>query len=184
VDAIGRRFRVGFEQICHRYTTLRRPLAEGVPFHLVRIDVAGNISKRFSASGIRFARFSGACPRWNVFAAFMTPGMIRTQVSRFPDGATYFCLARTISKDSSGYHGTVPVLSIGLGCRVEYARELVYSDGIDLDSDRVTTPVGVTCRLCERSDCEQRAFPSIRHPLQVDENVRSVSLYAPAPRVP
>ncbi len=184
VDVIGRRFRVGFEQVCHRYTTLRRPLAEGVPFHMVRIDVAGNISKRFSASGIRFARFSGACPRWNVFAAFMTPGMIRIQLSRFPDGSTYFCIARTITKDSSGYHATVPVQSIGLGCRIEHAREMVYSDGIDLDNTRMMTPVGVTCRLCERSDCEQRAFPSIRHPLQVDENVRGVSLYAPVPRVP
>ena len=74
MDVIGRRFRVGFEQVCHRFTTLRRPQSEGIPFHMIRIDVAGNISKRFSASGIRFARFSGACPRWNVFAAFMTPG--------------------------------------------------------------------------------------------------------------
>jgi predicted transcriptional regulator/DNA-binding XRE family transcriptional regulator len=185
LDVIGRRFRVGFEQLCHRFTTLRRPGAEAVPFHMIRIDVAGNISKRFSSSGIRFARFSGACPRWNVFAAFMTPGMIRIQISRFADGATYFCIARTIHKDSSGYHAQQPVQSIGLGCRVEHAREMVYSDGIDLESAHSTTPVGVTCRLCERNDCEQRAFPSIRHPLQVDENVRGVSLYAPVPpRVP
>jgi predicted transcriptional regulator/DNA-binding XRE family transcriptional regulator len=181
VDVIGRRFRVGFEQLCHRYTTLRRPGAEGVPFHMIRIDVAGNISKRFSASGIRFARFSGACPRWNVFAAFMTPGMIRIQLSRFTDGASYFCIARTIHKDSGGYHAQQPVQSIGLGCLVEHAREMVYSDGIDLESTHAATPVGVTCRLCERNDCEQRAFPSIRHPLQVDENVRGVSLYAPVP---
>jgi predicted transcriptional regulator len=182
VDVIGRRFRVGFEQVCHRYTTLRRRGAEGVPFHMIRIDVAGNISKRFSASGIRFARFSGACPRWNVFAAFMTPGMIRIQISRFSDGATYFCLARTIHKDSGGYHAQQPVQSIGLGCRIEHARELVYSDGIDLDNGEMSTPVGVTCRLCDRSDCEQRAFPSLRHPLELDENVRGLSLYAPAPR--
>jgi predicted transcriptional regulator/DNA-binding XRE family transcriptional regulator len=181
LDVIGRRFRVGFEQLCHRYTTLRRPGAEGVPFHMIRIDVAGNISKRFSASGIRFARFSGACPRWNVFAAFMTPGMIRIQLSRFSDGATYFCIARTIHKDSGGYHAQQPVQSIGLGCLIEHAREMVYSDGIDLDNAQMATPVGVTCRLCERSDCEQRAFPSIRQPLQVDENVRGVSLYAPVP---
>jgi predicted transcriptional regulator/DNA-binding XRE family transcriptional regulator len=179
LDVVGRRFRVGFEQLCHRYTTLRRPGAEGVPFHMIRIDVAGNISKRFSASGIRFARFSGACPRWNVFAAFMTPGMIRIQLSRFTDGAVYFCLARTIHKDSGGYHAQQPVQSIGLGCRVEHAREMVYSDGIDFENTHTATPVGVTCRLCERSDCEQRAFPSLRHPLQVDENVRGVSLYAP-----
>ncbi|MCU0685516.1 MAG: short-chain fatty acyl-CoA regulator family protein [Polyangiaceae bacterium] len=181
IDVIGRRFRVGFEQVCHRFTSLRRPGAEGVPFHMIRIDVAGNISKRFSASGIRFARFSGACPRWNVFACFMTPGMIRTQLSRMPDGLSYFCIARTIQKDSGGYHTQQSVHAIGLGCQFVHARELVYSDGIDIDNPRAVTTVGVTCRLCERSDCEQRAFPSLRRPLRVDENVRGLSAYAPPP---
>lgn len=182
IDVLGRRFRVGFEQVCHRLTTLRRPGAEGVPFHMIRIDVAGNISKRFSASGIRFARFSGACPRWNVFSAFLTPGMIRIQVSRMPDGHEYFCIARTIQKDSGGYHAQHPVQAIGLGCRVEHARELVYSDGIDMANPDTCVPVGVTCRLCERTDCEQRALPSLKVPLRVDENVRGVSLYAHAGR--
>jgi predicted transcriptional regulator/transcriptional regulator with XRE-family HTH domain len=179
IDVLGRRFRVGFEQVCHRLTTLRRPGAEGVPFHMIRIDVAGNISKRFSASGIRFARFSGACPRWNVFSAFLTPGMIRIQVSRMPDGLMYFCIARTIQKDSGGYHSQHPVQAIGLGCQVDFAKELVYSDGVDLQNPETCMAVGVTCRLCERTDCEQRALPSIKVPLRVDENVRGVSLYAP-----
>ncbi len=178
IDVLGRRFRIGFEQTCHRLTTLRRPGAEGVPFHFVRIDVAGNISKRFSASGIRIARFSGACPRWNIFAAFLTPGMIRIQVSRMPDNEVFFCLARTIQKDSGGYHSPQPVMAIGLGCKVERAKELVYSDGVDLENREMYTPVGVTCRTCERSDCDQRAFPSMRQPLVVDENVRGSSLYS------
>lgn len=180
IDVIGRRFRVGFEQVGHRLTTLRRPGAEGVPLHMIRIDIAGNISKRFSASGIRFARFSGVCPRWNIFASFLTPGMIRIQLSRMPDGAVYFCLARTILKDSGGYHAQHPVQALGLGCQVQYARELVYSDGVDLDNLTAAVPVGVTCRMCERSDCEQRALPSMRHPLHVDENVRGLTLYNPA----
>ncbi len=179
IDVVGRRFSVGFEQVCHRFTTLSRPGAAGIPFHMIRIDVAGNISKRFSASGIRFARFSGACPRWNVFAAFMTPGMMRIQVSRMPDGVAYFCLARTIQKDAGGYHAQPVVHAIGLGCQVQNARAMVYADGVDLDNLDTATPVGVTCRICERTDCEQRAFPSLRHRLQVDENVRGVSLYAP-----
>ena len=178
IDVLGRRFRVGFEQVCHRLTTLRRPGAEGVPFHMIRIDVAGNISKRFSASGIRIARYSGACPRWNIFAAFLTPGMIRIQVSRMPNGAVFFCLARTIQKDSGGYHAQQPVMAIGLGCALEHAKELVYSDGVDLENPGITVPVGVTCRTCERTDCEQRAFPSLKSPLVVDENVRGSSLYA------
>src|SRR6185312_29094 len=121
---------------------------------------------------------SGACPRWNIFAAFLTPGMIRIQVSRMPDGEVFFCLARTIQKDSGGYHAQQPVMAIGLGCKVEFAKELVYSDGVDLENPGICTPVGVTCRTCERTDCDQRAFPSMRQPLVVDENVRGTSLYA------
>ena len=182
IDVLGRRFRVGFEQVCHRLTTLRRPGHEGVPLHMIRIDVAGNISKRFSASGIRFARYSGACPRWNVFAAFMTPGMIRIQVSRMPDGETYFCIARSIQKDAGGFHAQHPVQAIGLGCRVPFAKELVYSDGVDLDSLETAVSVGVTCRLCERTDCEQRAFPSVGHALRIEENVRRLSVFTPVGR--
>jgi len=179
IDVVGRRFAAGFEQVCHRFTTLSRPGHSGIPFHMIRIDVAGNISKRFSASGIRFARFSGACPKWNVFAALTTPGMIRIQVSRMPDGVAYFCIARSVQKDSGGYHAQPPVHVIGLGCQVQYAGEMVYADGVDLDNLDTATPVGITCRVCERTDCEQRAFPSLRHRLQVDENVRGVSLYTP-----
>jgi hypothetical protein len=178
LDVLGRRFRVGFEQAAHRVTTLRRKGAEGVPFHMLRIDVAGNISKRFSGSGIRFARFSGACPRWNVFAAFQTPNMIRIQVSKMLDGESYFCIARTIQKDSRGFHQQQPVLAIGLGCRIEHARELVYSDGVALDAPGTAIAVGVTCRQCDRSDCNERAVPSLRAPLRIDENVRGASLYA------
>jgi len=179
LELLGHRFRAGFEQVAHRLTTLRRPGAEGVPFHMLRIDIAGNISKHFSASGLRFARFSGACPRWNVFAAFLTPGMIRTQLQQMPDGATYFWVARTVKKDGGGYHAPRTVHAIALGCDAAHARELVYADGVDLASSEAVVPVGLTCRLCERMDCEQRAFPPLQHPLQVDENVRGVSFYAP-----
>lgn len=179
IELLAHRFGASFEQVCHRLTTLRRPGMEGVPLHLVRIDVAGNISKRFSGSGIRFARFSGACPRWNVHTALMTPGMIRTQLSRMPDGTVFFCIARTVRSDRGGYHVQHTVQSIGMGCEVRYARELVYADGFDLDNLDAAVPVGVSCRICERLDCEQRAFPSLQHPLHVDENVRGLSFFAP-----
>lgn len=180
VELLGHRFRTSFEQICHRLTTLGRSGAEAVPFHLIRVDIAGNISKRFSGSGIRFARYSGACPRWNVFAAFLTPEMIRVQLSQMPDGTTFFCFSRTVTTRRGGYHATPTLHAIGLGCRVEYAREMVYSDGVNLEHLESAVPIGTTCRLCERMDCAQRAFPLLAHPLNVDENVRAVNLYAPA----
>ncbi|AUX48646.1 Cro/Cl family transcriptional regulator [Sorangium cellulosum] len=179
IELLAHRFGTSFEQVCHRLTTLRRPGAEGVPMHMVRIDIAGNISKRFSGSGIRFARFSGACPRWNIHTALMTPGMIRIQLSQMPDGAVYFCIARTVRSDRGGYHVPHTVQSIGMGCDVRYARELVYADGVDLDNIDAAVPVGVTCRTCERLDCAQRALPSLQHPLRLDENRRGLSFYAP-----
>jgi predicted transcriptional regulator/transcriptional regulator with XRE-family HTH domain len=179
IELLAHRFGTSFEQVCHRLTSLRRPGAEGVPFHFLRIDVAGNISKRFSGSGIKIARFSGACPRWNVHSAFLTPGMIRIQISRMPDGVVYFCIARTIRSDRGGYNVPHNVQAIGMGCDVKYARNMVYADGIDLQNEDAIIKVGVTCRLCDHLDCEQRAFPSIRNPLRIEENVRGVSFYAP-----
>jgi predicted transcriptional regulator/DNA-binding XRE family transcriptional regulator len=184
VEILQLRFRVSFEQVCHRLTTLRRVGAEGVPFHLLRVDIAGNISKRFSASGIRIARFGGACPRWNVYDAFATPGMLRVQVSRMPDGASFFCIARTLETvgqtgGRSALTRRVGRLAIGLGCPISYAGELAYADGLVLDDPLMVTPIGVSCSVCERLDCIDRAMPSLHHKLEFDENRRGVSAYAP-----
>ncbi len=176
LELLGHRFGVGFEQVAHRLCTLHRPGAEGVPFHMVRIDVAGNISKRFSSSGFRFARFSGACPKWNEHSAFLTPGMVRVQFNEMPDGRRYFSVARTIWDRRGGFRAATSLHAVGIGCEVRYAKRLVYADGIDLENAE-PIPVGVACRVCERRDCVQRAFPPLLEPLKVDENIRAQSFY-------
>ncbi len=178
IELLQHHYTASWEQVCHRLTTLRRPGAIGVSFHFVRVDIAGNISKRFSGTGIRFARFSGSCPRWDVHAAFLTPGRIRTQFSKMPDGTAYFCIARTIRK-TYGYASGDALMAVGIGCPVKDAKKLVYADGYDLANLEAAVPIGTTCRLCERVDCEQRAFPPLQHGLKVDENVRGRSFYAP-----
>ncbi len=180
VELLEQRFGASFEQVCHRLTNLNDPSNKGVPFHLVRVDMAGNISKRFNGSGIRFARYGGACPRWNVHEAFLTPGMIRVQISREPEGRTYFCIARTVRKAGGGYHVPQSRFAIGLGCELNHAREMVYSDSVHVGNPEVIVPIGPGCRLCERLDCRQRAFPPIRHRANVDENVRGLSAYVSA----
>lgn len=180
LELLGHRFRSSFEQVCHRLTTLRRPGQDAIPLHMVRIDVAGNISKRFSSSGFRFARFSGACPRWNEHQAFLTPGMVRVQVSQMPDGTAYFSVARTVRDNSGGFTAPHALHAVGIGCEVRYAKELVYSRGVDLDNLTAAVPIGVACRMCERTDCEQRAFPPLLSPLRVDENRRARSFYVTA----
>jgi hypothetical protein len=183
IGVLQHRFSLSFEQVCHRLTTLRRKNAEGLPFHLIRVDIAGNISKRFSASGIHMARFGAACPRWNVYDAFATPGILRVQVSEMPDGQRFFCVARTIRPSGRGIgragllHAGAQ-LAIGLGTNVQYAREIAYADGLNLDDPQVLTKIGVSCRTCPRQDCGDRAVPSMHQRLELDENRRGVSTYA------
>ena len=163
VERIGRRFKASFEQVCHRMTTLQRPGQSGIPLHLVRTDIAGNISKRFSLSGIHIPRHSGACPRWNVYGAFLHPERINVQLSQMPDGQRFLCIARALAK--GGYRHNEPRrhLSVGLGCHVAHATEMVYSDGVDLANPALTVPIGVGCRHCPRPDCAQRAHPAVAH---------------------
>lgn len=182
IATLEARFGASFEQVCHRLTTLRRQGAEGVPFHLIRVDVAGNISKRFSASGIHIARFGAACPRWNVYDAFSTPGLLRVQVSRMPDGDAFLCVAQTVRPPGRAQpHGPMlrrgGLLAIGLGCSIAYAKDLVYSDGIDLNDANIVTPIGVSCRLCPREDCTDRAMPAFHQKISIDENRRGISAY-------
>ena len=183
INVLQHRFGISFEQVCHRLTTLRRKGQEGVPFHLIRVDIAGNISKRFSASGIHMARFGAACPRWNVYDAFATPGILRVQVSEMPDGQRFFCLASTIRPSGRGVarNGLMQSggqLALGLGTNLQYAREMIYADGLNLDDSQIVTPIGVSCRTCPRNDCADRSVPSLHQRLELDENRRGLSTYA------
>ncbi|KQX38740.1 XRE family transcriptional regulator [Devosia sp. Root436] len=178
IERIARRFGASFEQVCHRMTTLQRKGASGIPLHLVRSDIAGNISKRFSLSGIHIPRHSGACPRWNVYSAFLSPERINIQLSQMPDGQRYFCIARTIAKGDHRYNAPRRYMSIGLGCSIHHAREMIYSDGMDLTGDSQLVPVGVGCRICPRLECGQRAHPPADHRFRLDDDIRPESLYA------
>jgi predicted transcriptional regulator/DNA-binding XRE family transcriptional regulator len=178
VERLMHRFDVSFEQAAHRLSTLQRPGDAGVPFFFVRADIAGNISKRFSAAGFHFSRFGGSCARFIVHEAFATPGLIRRQIARLPDGTTFFAIARTLDHSAGGFHAPVSHLVVGLGCDIARASELVYADGLDLARLDAATEIGIGCRLCERSDCRQRAFPPLQHRLVVDETVKGPSAYA------
>lgn len=178
IERIGRRFGASFEQVAHRMTTLQRPGAAGIPLHLIRTDIAGNVSKRFSLSGIHIPRHSGACPRWNVYSAFLSPERLNVQISQLPDGTRYFCIARAFSKGDYRHNAPLRHFSIGLGCSIVHAGEMVYSDGIDIDNPAQTVPIGVGCRICARMECAQRAHPPADHRFKLDDSLRPESIYA------
>lgn len=176
VELLGHRFGASFEQCAHRMSTLQREGARGIPFFFVRVDRAGNMSKRFSAGRFPFSRFGGSCPLWNIHAAFETPDRVQTQVIRMPEGASYVSIARTVTRSGGTYGAPAQRHAIGLGCDVAYAPRLVYADGIDLDR---TAPVdiGLNCYLCERPDCSARAHAPINRPLRVNERERSLAIF-------
>lgn len=161
VEQLQHEFGASFEQVCHRLSCLQRPNAKGIPFYFVRVDRAGNITKRHSATKLRFARFGGACPLWNVHEAFSMPGRVFSQVAETPDGTKYLCMARSIIKRAGRYGGFDRHYAVGLGCELKHADAVVYSNGMDLRSPEVITPIGISCRICERTKCPQRAFPPI-----------------------
>ncbi|MGB0854219.1 MAG: helix-turn-helix domain-containing protein [Pikeienuella sp.] len=177
IELLADRFGVSLEQVAHRLSTLQRPGAKGTPFFFVRVDQAGTITKRHSAARLQFARYGGACPLWNVHQAFETPGRIIRQLAETPDGTRYLCLARDVTKPGGAFRAPTRRYAIGLGCEIEHAGALVYADDLDVANDAAYQPIGISCRICERADCHQRAVPPLERSLMVNHNRRGVLPY-------
>lgn len=181
LELLSDRFGASVEQVAHRLSTLQRPGAKGIPFFFVRVDQAGTITKRHSATRLQFARFGGACPLWNVHAAFETPGRFLRQLAETPDGAQYFCLARDVSKSGGSFKSPVRRYAIGLGCEVKHADAVVYADDLVGGPQQGFEPIGISCRICERISCHQRSVPPLERGLKVDPNMRGVLPYEVEP---
>ena len=178
IDLLGERFGVGFETVGHRLSTMRHASLHSIPFFFVRVDRAGNMSKRQSSVDFHFSRTGGTCPLWNVYDAFSQPGKILTQLARMPDERTYLWIARTVEHRRGGYGTPRRIFSVALGCDARHAHRLVYGDGLDAPERAV--PIGSGCKVCDRENCVQRAFPALGRPLTIDPNARRFAPYAPA----
>ena len=161
IELLAQQFGVGFEAVCHRLSTMQRPGHAGLPVFFVRVDRAGNISKRQSAAAFHFSRAGGTCPLWVVYEAFSHPGQVLRQVARMPDGSTHLWIARQVSTGPAGFLAPERSFAIALGCDIGQAHRMVYAKGLDLASPKAATLIGNGCKVCERSACPQRAFPSI-----------------------
>ena len=175
IDRLSRRFGVSFEQACHRLSTLQRPGEEGIPFYFCRIDMAGNITKRHSATRLQFARFGGACPLWHVHEAVAIPDRILVQHAETPDGVRYVSMAKGLVKPSGRFARAPRRYAVALGCEATHAADFVYADAVDARGP--ATPIGISCRLCPRTDCDQRAFPPTDRAIAVEGEVRGVVPY-------
>ncbi len=177
LERLAQLFGASIEQVAHRLSTLQRPGAKGIPFFFVRVDQAGTITKRHSATRLQFARFGGACPLWNVHRAFETPGRFLRQLAETPDGVRYLSIARDVSKPGGHFGAPVRRFAIALGCEVAHAGRLVYGDGLDVGDKQNFEPIGISCRICERVNCHQRAVPPLERRLNIDTDRRGVLPY-------
>jgi len=180
IDLLSREFGMSFETICHRLSTLQRPEARGVPFFFIRVDRAGNISKRQSATDFHFSRMGGTCPLWNVYDAFSNSGKTLTQVAEMPDGRAYLWIARMVESSRGGHGAPSKKFAIGLGCDLLHADRLVYSQGLALNDPAIRTLIGAGCKVCERAKCPQRAFPPLAKAMVIDERRSSFAPYSTA----
>ncbi len=174
IEALSRLFGTSFEQIAHRLTSLHKPGAERVPFFFIRVDAAGNVSKRLDGAGFPFAAYGGGCPLWNLHGVFATPGLTVTQWLELPDGQRFFSIARVVESGGGGYTRPRVQRAIALACAAEHAPRLIYALGAD--PRRVeATPIGVSCRLCHRPDCVARALPPIGREILADDDSRAAA---------
>jgi predicted transcriptional regulator/transcriptional regulator with XRE-family HTH domain len=174
-------FESSFETVAHRICNLNDPQRRGLPMHFLRVDVAGNISKRYGGrTGIQFPHGTGSCPKLAVHLAFLNPSQITKQYSVFPDGSEYFCLAKVVKQPNQGSLVRGTVYAIGIGTNAGNAKHLCYADEVPFaDPSKMAVPVGTTCRFCERTDCNQRAAPSYKFAFRVDEYTKKDNFFSP-----
>jgi predicted transcriptional regulator/DNA-binding XRE family transcriptional regulator len=180
VERVAMLFEMTYEAAAHRVCNLGDPKRRGIPMHFVRCDIAGNMSKRYSATGLRFPEGTGSCAKWAVHNAFLTPSVITKQYSEMPDGASYFCFAKVQVQPEAGSVVRGTTYSIGLGTHADAAKHLVYAQEMPFsDPRKMTIPVGVSCRFCERTDCNQRAAPSYKFAFNVDAFTKKDNFFSP-----
>jgi predicted transcriptional regulator/transcriptional regulator with XRE-family HTH domain len=177
LDRLRLMFHTSFEQCCHRLSTLQRPRARGIPVFFCRVDMAGNITKRHSATRLQFGRFGGACPLWIVHEAVAIPDRIHVQLAEMPDGIRYVSVAKGLVKPSGSYYRPPRRYAVALGCEATHAAEFIYADGINLASEEAVAKIGASCRICPRDACDQRAFPPSDKAIDVDPMRRDLVPY-------
>jgi predicted transcriptional regulator len=177
IDRISARFGVSFEQACHRLITLQRPGTQGVPFFFLRVDKAGNVTKRFNSTSFHLAEYGGACPVWNIHMAFRTPGVILPQFVELPEGERFFTISRTADRPAVDFATQDHRLAVALGCEFRYASKIGYASSFKLDDQMRFSQIGINCHLCPRQACSQRAHQPVFMELPLDTARRGNTRY-------
>ena len=177
IDRLAAMFGVSFEQVCHRLTTLQREGARGVPFFFLRIDKAGNVTKRFNSTSFNLAEYGGSCPVWNIHTAFSTPGVILPQFVELPDGERFFTISRTSDRPVFSRETQNHRLALALGCELHHAHRIDYAARYNISDENLFGRIGINCHLCARQACPQRAHQPLFVELPINTNRRGNTRY-------
>ena len=177
LDRLAARFGVSYEQACHRITTLQRPKRQGVPFFFLRVDKAGNVTKRFNSTPFQLAEYGGACPVWTVHMSFQLPGVILPQFVELPDGDRYFTISRTSNRPVYNFRTQDHRMALALGCELKFANKIGYARDFNLNDEGIFNPIGINCHLCPRQACTQRAHQPVFMELPIDTSRRGNTRY-------
>ncbi len=173
IPILERRFGANFEHVAHRLTTLQRVGARGLPFFMIRIDRAGQSSKRYAgASASPLVETDARCPLWALHSAFGSGDIITTHLVELEDKSRWFTLARRVSPQG-GQRNQIE-FAVGLGLSADTARVLSVANGIDFKT-APATPIGLGCHACNRIDCAQRSAPPTGRLLVFNERERGLT---------
>jgi hypothetical protein len=176
------RFGVGFESLAHRLTTLQRVGARGLPFFMLRVDRAGQTSKRYAgASEAPLVESAAACPIWPIYAAFDRPDRMVQATAELEDGSRWFTCAQMVRGPVPPFSAGVRtaagrfVVALGLDARLASALQAYHANAERSDQP---APIGLGCARCLRADCVQRSAPPTSRRLLINPRERGLSPFA------
>ena len=172
INRLANSFGVSFEQVCHRLTTLQRKGERGIPFFFIRLDRAGNVTKRFNTNSISIAEYGGACPVWDLHSTFSNPGKIIPQFVELPDGKRFFTISRTADRPAYSRDSQARRQAVSLGCELSFIDNIGYASSYNQDDEQLYGQIGINCRICPRQSCAQRAHNPMVVELSVDPSRR------------
>ncbi|QJU56453.1 DUF2083 domain-containing protein [Sphingomonas sp. AP4-R1] len=169
---LAARFGVSFEQLAHRLTSLDRSGTRGIPFFLLRMDAAGQVSRLVLTEAYPFARHGGVCPRWNGTTALRAPGEMVADLVESPDGGRTLILAQARAPEA--LRGAVSPRIVAIGCDARHMEAIVHADPLRAHA---ATTIGPACAFCERPDCPDRAMPPVTRSLTPSQHQRPIAPY-------
>jgi len=127
------------------------------PMGLIIANAAGRALYRRPISDFSFPRHGNACPLWPLFQAFNNPQIPVAALLELPGKHRFIGLAISEAQRLPAF-GRPTELNAAM-LIIHYEQRALLSDWLpDLGAAR---PIGITCRICPRSQCPARTEPQI-----------------------